>query len=638
MKRTLKIALCAVIGTMIIAPAMAQDNFPDVPDNHWAYEALENLKREGILVGYPDGLYRGGRPASRYEMAVAIHAAFMRLKALDDGLDEQIKMLSKKVDDMDAELKAADLKGLRDDLAALKTTVAGMQSWKDDIDALKRMADEFKKELAAMGVDVEQMKKDLADHEARIKALEARKPAVEISGDVNALLLAGNSTDKRFGLTMGRRLTGVGKGGYAGQPVGMTRDLNVFHEAAFTFKGTNDEGPKWRATLVAGNILSPGGASDKAWGAVGGAFSDTSSSDVYMDELSVNFDTAVAGLKFNAEVGRIGHQVNNFLYQRPDFTDWYSNDRWDNGNWTFDGGILTFNFGAAELKAFGGRTSSRRSVNGAELNAVMVGNANDNQKAQIDQNLGLSLSFPISSMGKINLAYIWNDLNTPTTAGGLTTRAFNRVAVYGGDIELNFGDVKLTGKYGRSDYQYNTSNVLNKDNSAFEGALAYKGGNFGLEAAYRRIERNYGAPGSWGNMGVIWNPTDIQGLMVKGHLDVSNAFKIWAAGQFYEGISAARQDDKYTTGTFGLNFNVSDNWSLMAQYDTVNFNKNVGVDPTENWFTFGANYKLGSKTNLLVRYQISDLKNTLSLPYNITGLTANRYTGGLLSTQLSIKF
>ena len=156
MKRTLRYALTAVLGAALVVPAMAQDNFPDVPDNHWAYQALENMKKEGILVGYPDGLFRGPRPASRYEMAVAINAAYQKLKSMYSGLDDQIKALQEKVDGLSG--LPGEVKDLRDQLAALKATVDGMQSWKDDIDNLKKLAEKFEKELASLGVDVEALK------------------------------------------------------------------------------------------------------------------------------------------------------------------------------------------------------------------------------------------------------------------------------------------------------------------------------------------------------------------------------------------------------------------------------------------------------------------------------------------------
>src|SRR5687768_5968351 len=142
MKRTYKYALASVLGVAMVAPAIAQDNFPDVPENHWAFEALARLKAAGILVGYPDGLYRGGRPASRYELAVALHAAYQNLKNITDGLASQIEELRNKQPTGDN-----DWQSIRDRLAALENQVNGMKAWGDDIANLKRMADTFQREL-----------------------------------------------------------------------------------------------------------------------------------------------------------------------------------------------------------------------------------------------------------------------------------------------------------------------------------------------------------------------------------------------------------------------------------------------------------------------------------------------------------
>src|SRR6476660_7142804 len=91
MNRTLKYALSAALSALIVVPALAQDNFPDVPESHWAYKDLARMKAEGLLVGYPDGLFRGGRPASRYELAVACHAVWANIKAITDGLKNPIQ-------------------------------------------------------------------------------------------------------------------------------------------------------------------------------------------------------------------------------------------------------------------------------------------------------------------------------------------------------------------------------------------------------------------------------------------------------------------------------------------------------------------------------------------------------------------
>src|SRR2546421_5737129 len=51
------------------AQPTAPDRFVDVPVDHWAYQAVENLRKRGILVGYPDGQLRGKRTVTRYEAA-----------------------------------------------------------------------------------------------------------------------------------------------------------------------------------------------------------------------------------------------------------------------------------------------------------------------------------------------------------------------------------------------------------------------------------------------------------------------------------------------------------------------------------------------------------------------------------------
>ena len=142
MTRTLKLALSAVLGVMLVVPAIAQDNFPDVPENHWAYEALARMKREGLLVGYPDGLFRGGRSATRYEMAVAIHATYSYLKNITDSLQTQIN-----------NIPSGGTGGVsREEFDNLKATVADLQNKVNainppDIADLKRMASTFERPL-----------------------------------------------------------------------------------------------------------------------------------------------------------------------------------------------------------------------------------------------------------------------------------------------------------------------------------------------------------------------------------------------------------------------------------------------------------------------------------------------------------
>ena len=49
--------------------------FPDVPENHWAYEYIGRLAAAGIVEGYPDGMFNGNRMMSRYEFAAMLYRA-----------------------------------------------------------------------------------------------------------------------------------------------------------------------------------------------------------------------------------------------------------------------------------------------------------------------------------------------------------------------------------------------------------------------------------------------------------------------------------------------------------------------------------------------------------------------------------
>ncbi len=65
--------LAGGLSVGLSSPASAQAApFLDTPTNHWAYEAVQDLAKKGIVIGYPDGTYGGKRPMTRYEFAVAI--------------------------------------------------------------------------------------------------------------------------------------------------------------------------------------------------------------------------------------------------------------------------------------------------------------------------------------------------------------------------------------------------------------------------------------------------------------------------------------------------------------------------------------------------------------------------------------
>ncbi len=124
------IAVAALVA--FAAPAFAANPFADVPMNHWAYDAVAQLAANGIVAGYPDGAYKGGQPATRYEMAAVVARALANV-------------------DMN---KAS----------------------KQDLEMLKKLVVEFKSELDALGVKVDKL-------DARVAVLEERIGGWKFSGN-----------------------------------------------------------------------------------------------------------------------------------------------------------------------------------------------------------------------------------------------------------------------------------------------------------------------------------------------------------------------------------------------------------------------------------------------------------------------
>ncbi|WP_251442823.1 S-layer homology domain-containing protein [Veillonella intestinalis] len=82
--------------------------FEDVPEQHWAYEYVKTLAEKGLLVGYPDGTFKGEKTMTRYEFAAIIY------RAMENGahMDVEMKQL---VNEFDYELRELSLDRVRID-------------------------------------------------------------------------------------------------------------------------------------------------------------------------------------------------------------------------------------------------------------------------------------------------------------------------------------------------------------------------------------------------------------------------------------------------------------------------------------------------------------------------------------------
>lgn len=83
------------------------DSFSDVPQGHWAYDALDYLAKDGVIDGMGDGTFQGNRTMTRYEMASIVAKAMQKgnlgvgdqavLEKLEKEYGSELATLSKQV-------------------------------------------------------------------------------------------------------------------------------------------------------------------------------------------------------------------------------------------------------------------------------------------------------------------------------------------------------------------------------------------------------------------------------------------------------------------------------------------------------------------------------------------------------------
>src|SRR5437588_1877396 len=85
MMRKLALLASVLVAMAVARPALAQGPFADVPTDHWAYDAVNELAKQGIVNGYPDSTFGGKRALTRYEFAMAIQRMLQEVQRRIDA-------------------------------------------------------------------------------------------------------------------------------------------------------------------------------------------------------------------------------------------------------------------------------------------------------------------------------------------------------------------------------------------------------------------------------------------------------------------------------------------------------------------------------------------------------------------------
>jgi hypothetical protein len=152
-----------VFGALLLLafalPAAAQQPFADVPLDHWAYDAVGQLAEAGLMVGYPDGQFKGKHSLTRYEFATAISRAMDRLEQIGGVPGEP---------------------GPPGPAGPAGPPGAGITPEQQAI--LDRLAKEFAPELKSLRADLDGLTKRVEDLEAEP---EPEYPIISVSGNLN---------------------------------------------------------------------------------------------------------------------------------------------------------------------------------------------------------------------------------------------------------------------------------------------------------------------------------------------------------------------------------------------------------------------------------------------------------------------
>lgn len=108
MKKRIWSIVASMLMFSMALPALAAPLFPDVPDNHWAKDAVAALAAKGLVEGYPDGTFKGDRAATRWEVAMIVARLLAKMEqahatfATKAELDELRKLVNALREELDA--------------------------------------------------------------------------------------------------------------------------------------------------------------------------------------------------------------------------------------------------------------------------------------------------------------------------------------------------------------------------------------------------------------------------------------------------------------------------------------------------------------------------------------------------------
>lgn len=663
MKKTAYLLVIAVL--LCAAPVFAQGPFNDVPTDHWAYDAVNQLQKDGIIIGYPDGTFGGKRAMSRYEFAVAIARLAAKIPPVTEQAQQPAGVSRSEVESMLAPY-------------ALKSEIPNVANFatKADVEALRKLIDEFRDELAALGVDVDCLKRDVAALGARVAAIEAEQKRVRFNGDVNVFAVA-TASEQGAPVDQDQRFTTIPTATSAKRDT-LMRTIGVVKDFDLNVVGRVSDTTTARATINYGNYLNYLGFVDDyidgARPTAKGGTAVINGSNV-KDSLSDTFFPYYlyisAGLcKGSLSVGRFPLQFTPYTLKKIDVDSYTSILKTDDGNYPVDGVKLGYTFSGVDVTLFAVKNNENDFlVNGLTgqpsvlgiyggigvLNPINAagGHSVGGLRGLITQSAGARVTFGTPWKGIIGATYyqawsepLWETAGTPGAS------PYDQAQVFGGDITVPFGsNFGFAGSWTQSNTLASDRAAgvadINSSNTAWDARINAGFGKLGLAAGYKRIERNFAAAGAWDKIGRWTNPVNVLGPYVNFTYPIASKLKFALDGEFLKtidtiGTTAAPavvglsvKDDEILRAEAGLRWGISRANALDLGYEWIQYSpKSEGLDDAnETYLTLGWAHQVNPNAGFKIAYQIMSWNG--GVDHIIYGPD---YRGGIGVVQMGVSF
>lgn len=627
------IAIGVVLLLAFAVPAMAQGPFADVPTDHWAYPAVNDLQQRGVLIGYPDGTFQGRRAITRYEFAVAI-ARMIGILDVPPGVAPP-------------GVTPAELEALRRRVEALEARVPPEVPppavTREEFQALQRLVNEFRDELAALGVDVDALRRDMASLMERMSAVEAELERVRWSGDFSVF---GIATNHDTGVVFDRDNRSIAVTDEWWNTIGAVYDgdLNI--------SGRLTETAVANAMLNFGNYLNYIGWVDDFIGGERAAANIGDGVFPYYLNLDMGFGMG------DFQVGRLPLQFTPFTLKKIDVDTYTSIHKTDSGDYPIDGAKMTWRLGGVALTGYAAKHNSNEllrhgltsQASGGLYTAPLTGRFHEAGGAgaggldAIDQSAGVRAVIGTPLAGNLGLTYM--RIGGATTLGGGTHagEVFDQADVMGADVSLNWNRLNVDAEYAQTTtFNAGAGGNITNLNKAFDGKIGTTFGGFGLGVGWKVVEINFAAPGYWERIGRWANPTNIKGPYLNASYGLTGNVRLVADGALYKGANDVggvapainNEDDEIMRGAIGLKWGLSPAWTVDAGVEQVRWTPNGADRTNETYWTIGAAWQINPSAGLKLAYQIVDYSAGATGPHPYGDAD---YKGNLAVAEFGVRF